>query len=73
MIRFKLKEMIAEKEFQEKRHITIKEISESTKINRMTLSKIMNHSNHSTTTDNIDRLCKFFKCNVEDLMIHIED
>lgn len=73
MIRFKLNERIADKQFNEKRHITIKEISEATKINRMTLSKILNHPSHSTTTDNIERLCKYFKCNVEDLMIYIED
>ena len=73
MIRFKLKEMIAEKEFSEKRRITVKEISEKTKINRMTLSKILNHPGHSTTTENIDRLCKFFDCEVEELMKYIRD
>ena len=71
MIRFKLKEMIAEKEFQQKKRITIKEIAESTSINRMTLSKILNHPGHSTTTENVDRLCVYFECKVEDLMIHI--
>lgn len=73
MIRFKLKEMIAEKEFQEKRHLTIKEVSQGTSINRMTLSKILNHSGHSTTTENIDRLCRYFDCKVEDLMTYIEE
>lgn len=73
MIRFKLKELIAEKEFQEKRNLTIREISESTGINRMTLSKILNHPGHSTTTENIDRLCAFFACEVEDLMAYIPD
>ncbi|PLA74936.1 transcriptional regulator [Hydrogenovibrio sp. SC-1] len=73
MIRFKLKEMIAEKEFSEKRRITVKEISDKTNINRMTLSKILNHPGHSTTTENIDRLCKFFDCEVEDLMKYIRE
>jgi len=71
MIRFKLKEMIAEKEFQQKSHLTIKEIADKTGINRMTLSKILNHPGHSTTTDNIDKLCEFFASSVEDLMVHI--
>lgn len=73
MIRFRLKEMIAEKEFSEKRRITVKEISDKTNINRMTLSKILNHPGHSTTTENIDRLCKFFDCEVEDLMKYIRE
>ncbi|MBD3820988.1 MAG: helix-turn-helix transcriptional regulator [Thiotrichales bacterium] len=73
MIRFKLKEVIAEKEFIEKRHITIKEVSDETGINRMTLSKILNHPGHSTTTDNIDKLCTFFNCKVEDLMVFIPE
>lgn len=71
MIRFKLKEAIAEKEFAEKKRLTIKEISEVTGINRMTLSKILNHPGHSTTTENVDKLCEFFECKVEDLMVHI--
>jgi putative transcriptional regulator len=33
--------------------------------------KILNHPGHSTTTENIDKLCEFFKCSVEDLMVHI--
>ncbi len=37
MIRFHLKKLIADKEFAEKRRITIAEISEETGINRMTL------------------------------------
>ena len=73
MIRFKLKELIAEKEFQDKRNITIKEIADNTGINRMTLSKILNHPGHSTTTTNIDKLCQFFQCSVGDLMIHLPE
>lgn len=65
--------MIAEKEFTEKRHITIKEVSDETGINRMTLSKILNHPGHSTTTENIDKLCSFFSCKVEDLMAFIPE
>lgn len=37
----------------------------------MTLSQIKNHPGHSTTRDNIDKLCIFFECSVEDLMAHI--
>ena len=71
MIRFRLKQMIAEKEFQLGRHLTIKEVSERTGINRITLSKILNQPGHSTTTENIDRLCQYFECPVEKIMTHI--
>ena len=68
MLRFKLKELIAQKEFAEDRQITIKEIAEETGINRMTLSKIINHKGYSTVTDNIDKLCIYFDCSVSDLV-----
>lgn len=73
MIRFHLKEMIAEKEFAEKRRVTIKEISEDTGINRMTLSKIINHPGHSTVTDNVSSLCRYFDCRVDQLLSYIPD
>lgn len=73
MIRFHLKELIADKEFAEKRRITIGEISKETGINRMTLSKIINHPGHSTVTDNLDKLCNYFDCNIEQLVTHIKE
>ena len=73
MIRFHLKELIADKEFAEKRRITIGEISKETGINRMTLSKIINHPGHSTVNDNLDKLCNYFDCRIEQLATHIKD
>lgn len=73
MIRFHLKELIADKEFAEKRRVTIGEISKETGINRMTLSKIINHPGHSTVTDNLDKLCNYFDCRIEKLVTHIKD
>lgn len=73
MIRFHLKELIAEKEFTEKRRITIGGISQETGINRMTLSKIINHPGHSTVTDNLDKLCNYFDCSIEQLVTHIKE
>jgi putative transcriptional regulator len=73
MIRYHLKELIADKEFAEKRRITIGEIAKETGINRMTLSKIINHQGHSTVTDNLDKLCNYFNCEIEQLATHIKD
>ena len=73
MIRFRLKELIAERAFQERRVIPLTEVAASTDINRMTLSKIANHPGYSTVTDNIDRLCSYFGCRVEQLLEHIPE
>lgn len=73
MIRYHLKELIAEKEFTDKRRITIGEIATETGINRMTLSKIINHPGHSTVTDNLDKLCTYFNCEIEQLVTHIKN
>ena len=71
MIRFKLAEQIEKKQFRESRRITIQEVAEATGINRMTLSKILNHKGYSTGTDTLDRLCLYFDCRIEDLVEHV--
>lgn len=73
MLRFKLKERIAEMEFRERRRVTLQEIAESTGLNRMTLSKLANHHGSNVQTDVIDRLCTYFKCRVEELVEHVPD
>ena len=73
MIRFRLQELIAERQFKDGRRVTLTELSEATGINRVTLSKIVNHRGYSTVTDNINQLCKFFGCKVEDIMEYVED
>lgn len=71
MLRFKLKERIADLEFRERRRVTIQEIAEATGLNRMTLSKLANHHGANVHTDAVDKLCSFFGCRVEDLMEHV--
>lgn len=39
----------------------------------LTLSKIINHPGHSTVTDNLDKLCNYFNCRIEQLVTHIQD
>ncbi|MBX3701915.1 MULTISPECIES: helix-turn-helix transcriptional regulator [Pseudomonadota] len=73
MLRFKLSERIADKQFKERRRITALEISEATGINRMTLSKLMNKHGANVQTDNLDRLCTYFGCRIEDLVEHVAD
>lgn len=73
MIRFKLAEQIEKKQFQESRRITVQDVAEAAGVNRMTLSKILNHKGYSTGTDILDRLCIYFDCRVEELVEHVPD
>lgn len=73
MIRFKLAEQIEKKQFQEGRRITVLEVAETSGVNRMTLSKILNQKGYSTGTDVLDRLCAYFECRVEDLIEHVTE
>jgi len=71
MLRFKIKEQIANKEFAEGRRITIGEVAEAAGIHRMTLSKMINQRGYNTGTENLDRLCKFFDCDIEELVEYV--
>ena len=73
MLRFKLKERIADKEFRERRRITVLEISEATGINRMTLSKLINKHGANIQTDSLDQLCAYFRCQIGDLVEYVEE
>jgi putative transcriptional regulator len=39
----------------------------------MTLSKIVNKKGQSINTDNLDKLCRYFNCKIEDLVEYIPD
>ena len=71
MIRFKIKEVIAKKEFTDNKRITIGQIAEATNIHRMTLSKMINQRGYNTGTDKLDSLCRFFDCPVEDIIEYV--
>jgi len=73
MLRFKIKEMIAKKEFADNQRIMIKEIAKTTGINRMTLSKIINKRGYNCRIENLNRLCKYFECRIEDLVEYVDD
>ena len=73
MIRYKLAEQIEKKQFRESRRITIQEVAEASGVNRMTLSKILNHRGYSTGTDIVDKLCTYFGCSIADLLEHIPE
>lgn len=71
MIRFRIKELLAEKEFTERRVIPLTEVALATAMNRMTLSRMANHPGTNTDTENVNRLCEYFNCGVGELMQYI--
>lgn len=73
MIRFRLREMISDREFKEGRRISLEEIARGTGIQRTTISRISGQRGYNTTTDNIDKLCRYFECNVDKLMEYVPD
>jgi putative transcriptional regulator len=73
MLRFKIKERIADLEFRERRRVQIQEIAAATGLNRMTLSKLINHHGANVETDVLDKLCTFFECPIEQLVEHVSE
>lgn len=73
MLRFKIKEQIAKKEFAEGRRITIGEVAEAAGIHRMTLSKLINQRGYNTGTENLNKLCNFFECDIDELVEYIPE
>lgn len=73
LIRFRLKELIADKEFREGRVITLSEISKATGIHRATLSKIAHERGYNTGTDNVERLCRYFEKPVGEVIEYVEE
>lgn len=73
MIRFFLKERISDMEFQLGRRVTLDEIAKATGIHRTTLSKLANKKGYNSTTDNLDKLCEFFSCKIEELTEYLPD
>lgn len=73
MIRYRLKERIADREFEEGRKVTLGEISDATGIHRTTLSKLSSRRGYNTTTDVLDRLCWFFGCRLEEIAEYVPE
>jgi putative transcriptional regulator len=63
---------MADYQFRTGERLTLEVIANEAGIHRTTLSKIVNQRSYNTTTDNIDKLCSYFKCQIGDLMEHVE-
>lgn len=73
MIRYRIQELLADKQFREGRRVTLLEVANATGISRVTLSKMVNQRGYGTLTDHLDKLCTYFGCRLEELAEHIPD
>ena len=73
MIRFRIQELLAEKQFKEGRKVTLLELAEATGISRVTLSKMVNQRGYGTLTDHLDRLCAYFNCPLNQLAEYVPE
>lgn len=71
MIRFRLAELIADAQFKTGRRIKLIDVAEATGINRMTLSRMVNVRGYSTSTDTLDKLCRYFGCDLSDVARYV--
>nr|MBV6629532.1 helix-turn-helix transcriptional regulator [Oceanococcus sp. HetDA_MAG_MS8] len=73
MIRFRLSEQIADKQYRDGEVLSVKRIADETGLHRMTLSRLMNQKGYSTSTEVLDKLCNYFECGISDLVEHIPE
>jgi putative transcriptional regulator len=73
MIYIQIKEVIQAKKVAWGRRITLSEIALATGISRTTLFRIMKNEGYSTVTDQIDKLCTFFECEIHELVKFVPD
>lgn len=69
MIVINLQAMIFAKQVEWKRHITLKEIAESTGISRMTLHRMVKNPVYNACTEHLDKLCTYFHCDIGALIL----
>ena len=73
MIRFRLRERMADLAFRSGERVTLEAVAEATQIHRGTLSKIASQRPCNTTTDNLDALCRFFGCSLGEIAEYVPD
>ena len=68
MIKFRLKERMGKLEVDYGRKLTFETLAHYTGISRQTLARIASPKGCNTTIENMERLCRFFKCRPEELI-----
>jgi putative transcriptional regulator len=64
---------MADKSFKSGQRVTLESVAEATGIHRATLSKIASQRPYNTTTDVLERLCRFFECSWSEIAEYVPD
>ena len=73
MIYIQIQDVLKAKRKAWGRKITLNEVSVATGISRTTLFRIMKNEGYSTVTDQLDKLCTFFECEINELVKFVPD
>jgi len=73
VVKYRLKQLLAEKEFNENRIVSLNELSTELGVARSTLSRIANNRGYGTQVEIIEKLCRYFNCSPNDLMTIVPD
>jgi putative transcriptional regulator len=73
MIYIQIKELMQQKRAAWGRNITLSEVAIATGISRTTLFRMMKNAGYSTVTDQLDKLCTFFDCEIQELVKFVPD
>ncbi len=73
MIRILFNQMLDDKSFRERRRITINDVCQETGLSRPTVSRLANIPGYVTSTDTIEKLCRYFECTPGELLVLVND
>lgn len=73
MIRFRVAELMANKQFAEDRTLTIVEVAEKSGVSKVTLSRMINKRGYAAGSDVLDKLCTYFNCRLDELAEYVPD
>ena len=73
MIVYFVRRLMAKKAAEENRRLTLTEVSDATGIGRVTLTRIADHPNYNAEAENLDKLCAYFGCKIEELVEYRPD
>ncbi len=67
-ININLKQLIFKKQLEENKSISVVEVVKKTGISHRTISMYLQNKNHNITAKNIEKLCRYFNCEISDLL-----
>jgi len=73
VIRFRLTELLAERSFKSGQRIELQDVAEGSGVHRTTLSRMINVRGYNLTVNNLDALCRFFGCHLDELAEYVAD